>query len=297
MTDTRSKLNAFLFQQPAIESTAANVALLLARIYAGFTIMSAGLDKIPMLDWMVDQVITIGFPFPVFFAWLACFTEFAFGLLLIFGLLTRPAGIMLAITMGVAAFGYHKVMPLTGVHIAQHFVWLFVVFASIGGGRYSVDALIRKPGTAENTNWVRLAVPAFVFVLGLGVVLEFTRPPRDNGGNEELTISSINIPGSFNNWDPASNEMTKINDQEYAMQIAFDNPGVIDFKFTANASWDYNLGAPESVTARFPLNDIAVLNDGNNTQNIRAYIPAAGTYQFTLNSETFAYGLDSLSTQ
>lgn len=297
MTDFRTKLNTFLFQQPEIESTAANAGLLLARIYAGLTIMSAGLDKIPLPAWMIDQVTTVGFPFPTFFAWLACFTEFGFGLLLTLGLLTRLSGLMLAFTMGVAAFGYHNVLPLVDIHIAQHYVWLFIVFAAVGAGKYSLDALIRKPGTAINTQWAKLAVPALIGVFSLGLFLEFTRPQRDNGGDEELVISSINIPGSFNNWDPASNMMTQLSDTEYAMEVAFENPGIIEFKFTANKSWDVNLGVPEAIAATFPVSGAAALDGGNTTQNIRAYIPAPGTYQFMLNSETYAYSLDSLATR
>lgn len=297
MNDIRTKLNTFLFQQPAIESIAANLGLLLARIYAGFTIMSAGLDKIPLPAWMVEQVTTVGFPFPTFFAWLACFTEFGFGLLLVFGLVTRLSGVMLAFTMGVAAFGYHEVLPLVNIHIAQHYVWLFVVFAAVGAGKYSLDALIRKPGTSVNTQWGRLAVPALIGVFALGLFLEFTRPQRDTGGDDEPVISSINIPGSFNNWDPASNMMTQLNETDYTMEMAFENAGVIDFKFTANQSWDFNLGAAERAAAGFPIAGVATLDGGNTTQNIRAYIPAPGTYLFTLNSDTYAYSLDSLATR
>ena len=108
--------------------------------------MGAGLDKIPLPDWMVDQVITVGFPLPVFFAWVACFTEFGFGLLLILGFMTRLSALMLAFTIGVAAFGFHGVLPLIGMHITQHYLWLFVLLAAVGAGRYSIDYLVKKPG-------------------------------------------------------------------------------------------------------------------------------------------------------
>ncbi|MEM8485479.1 MAG: hypothetical protein AAF564_08005, partial [Bacteroidota bacterium] len=91
--------------------------------------------------------------------------------------------------------------------------------------------------------------------------------------------------------------MTQQSDTDYSMEMAFDNPGVIDFKFTANESWDINLGAIEANPAGFPISGVAAIDGGNNTQNIRAYIPAPGTYKFTLNSETYAYSLDSLATR
>ena len=104
--------------------------MLLARLYAGLTIASAGLDKLPTPDWMVDQVVQLKlFPQPAWFAFIACFTEFVCGILLAVGLLTRSSGLLLAFTMGVAAFRFHRVTPLLGMHIAQGFVWLFMMLA------------------------------------------------------------------------------------------------------------------------------------------------------------------------
>ncbi|MEQ8837334.1 MAG: hypothetical protein RID07_11070, partial [Lacipirellulaceae bacterium] len=59
----------------ARHSYAADLALLGARLYGGVTIAYAGLDKLPRPDWMVDQVVKIGwFPVPEFFATVACVT-------------------------------------------------------------------------------------------------------------------------------------------------------------------------------------------------------------------------------
>ena len=58
----------------------ADLLLLGARLYGGYTIASAGLDKLPVPDWMVDQVAQVGFPAVSFFALVACLTEFAGGL-------------------------------------------------------------------------------------------------------------------------------------------------------------------------------------------------------------------------
>lgn len=295
MKDLRSIVTAFLFEQPALVHPASNIGLLLARVYAGVTIMSAGLDKLPLPEWMVEQVITVGFPFPTFFAWLSSFSEFAFGLMLVFGLMTRISGIMLGITMGVAAFGFHRVLPLVDMHIAQHFFWMFIVFSTVGGGKYTIDYLIRKPGTAENTRWVYAAAPSCALILIFGLWLEFASPepvPQER----QVVISSINIPGSFNDWNPEANNMTQVSDTDYTLDIAFDAPGVIDFKFTANQTWDINLGVTEAQPAGFPISGVAALDEGNTTQNIRAYIPAAGQYRFSLNRQNFMYTLDSLST-
>ena len=294
MSEFKNIINTFLFDQTPINKPIISIALLCARIYAGYTIMTAGLDKLPMPDWMIDQVTTIGFPFPVFFAWVACFTEFAFGLLLILGFMTRLSGLMLAFTIGVAAFGFHGVLPLIGMHITQHFLWLFVLIAAIGPGPISIDYLIKKPQETITSRFSYLAIPALVLLLATGLVIEFTqRTP-----SEEATappITSINIPGSFNNWDPAANEMTQVSETDYSLDVDFEQAGLIEFKFTANASWDINLGETDQSSSRFPLNGTVAVDAGN-TQNIQAYIPKPGRYTFTLNRQTYTYALDSLST-
>lgn len=145
-----------------------------ARLYAGLTIAGAGLDKIPTPDWMVDQVAQLGFPNPEFFALCACHAEYFGGALLAFGILTRPAALLLAWTMGVAAFGWHENTPLLDMSIAQGFVWLFVVFAALGGGRLSMDQLVRTTVMKRWGAWRGLIV-ALVLALpfaGYGVVRE-----------------------------------------------------------------------------------------------------------------------------
>lgn len=295
MKDVKKLFTTFLFQQQPIHHAITHITLLCARIYAGYTIMGAGLDKLPLKDWLVDQVTTIGFPFPTFFAWLATFSEFAFGFLLIIGLLTRLSGLVLAFTIGVAAFGFHQVLPLTGMHITQHYLWLFMLLAVIGPGKFSLDFLIRKPGEMTNTRWVYIAAPSLIILLSIGLFIEFgsTEPAPVA---TELAISSINIPGSFNNWDPGANAMIETGADEYELDIEFNNPGLIEFKFTANKSWDINLGETDQPTASFPVLGTASLDEGNTTENIQAYIPSPGTYRFTLNKKTYSYSLDSLNT-
>ena len=53
----------------------ADLLLLGARVYAGYTIASAGLDKLPVPDWMGEQVARMGLPAVGFFAVVACLTE------------------------------------------------------------------------------------------------------------------------------------------------------------------------------------------------------------------------------
>lgn len=100
---------------------------------------------------LIDGVTTMGFPMPTLFAWAAGLTEFLGAALLALGLLTRPAAAGLVFTMGVAAFVVHANDPwfMTGTggskEPAMLYLFPFLLFLVIGGGRFSIDALLRRP--------------------------------------------------------------------------------------------------------------------------------------------------------
>ncbi len=100
----------------------------------------------------VDNVAALGFPAPVGFAWLALLSEFLGGLLLVAGLLTRPAALLNAITTGVAAFGHHDHPTGDGLS-ALAFCVMTVTLVVAGPGRFSLDALARwfRPRPAART--------------------------------------------------------------------------------------------------------------------------------------------------
>jgi putative oxidoreductase len=291
---TPGLLFSFLFGQYDISKKYVIIPQLLLRIYAGITIMIAGLDKLPLTDWMTEQVTGLGFPFPVFFAWLASFSEFAFGFLLVIGLLTRVSGIFLAITIGVAAFGFHGSLPLIDMHITQYLFWIFVFFAFAGAGRISIDYLIFRKSGETVSKLSYLSIPVLVFLLAFGLYREYSAPEVTYEEPEELQITSVNIAGTFNGWDPASNEMMNVSGNIYQVQVEFDRPSPIEFKFTANKNWDINAGETNQEKTGFPLSGIAEVDEGGNTGNIKAYIPAAGRYIFKVNIENFEYSLDTI---
>ena len=291
--DSKSVLQNIFFGKADIEEKSANAALLLLRFYAGYTIMMAGLDKLPLTDWMVDQVTSMGFPFPVFFAWVASFSEFAFGFMLLIGLATRLSALVLAVTMGVAAFGFQKVMPLTEMHIAQHFFWIYVLFMFLGAGKYSVDNFISNNLTGYLKRITLAVVPVFIILLTIGLIREYSA--EDLAKEESVEILSINVAGSFNDWNPTADELKLSENNNFSANVNFEKAGLVEFKFTANKSWDINWGEEDQGAAGFPVNGIAETDTGGNTNNIEAYIPAAGSYNFNFNSKTFTYTLDTNS--
>lgn len=84
---------------------------------------------------------------PAFWGFMAAFAEFGGGLLLILGFLFRPACVLLAFTMFMAA-----TMHLTkgdGFNVASHAIEACITFLGlffIGPGNYALDSLINRKG-------------------------------------------------------------------------------------------------------------------------------------------------------
>jgi putative oxidoreductase len=123
----------------------ADLGLLAIRIFVGLTLAFAhGMNKLPPVDRFVDVVGAMGFPAPALFAWAASISESFGALFLALGLLTRPAALMILITMLVAAFGRHASDPFTDKELALLYGALSAVFLVMGSGRFGVDAWLRR---------------------------------------------------------------------------------------------------------------------------------------------------------
>ncbi len=103
-------------------------------IYHGWEVFDAekmnGYSK-----WMTD----LRFPATALMAYLGKGSELAGGILLLIGWLTRPAAILLAITMLSVAFGMGHGKIFTDDQHPFLFVVLSLVFVYTGAGKYSVD--------------------------------------------------------------------------------------------------------------------------------------------------------------
>lgn len=120
----------------------ASFGLLILRLSVGLSMLllhgrgklmnfSATAEKFPALFGMSSTVN----------AGLAVFAEVICSALLIFGLFTRFAALMLAITMSTAFFMVHK-MALTGEHsgeLALAYLFAYVTLLFTGAGKFSVD--------------------------------------------------------------------------------------------------------------------------------------------------------------
>lgn len=138
-------LKEILFGSAAIPSPLPNIGLTVLRLFAGLSMALAhGLGKMPPSAGFVEATGAMGFPLPGFFAWAAALSEFAGGLLLAVGLLTRPAAFFVGCTMFVAAFVRHADDPFGSQEKALLFLVISIAFALIGAGRYGLDSLIRN---------------------------------------------------------------------------------------------------------------------------------------------------------
>jgi len=85
-----------------------------------------------------------GFPVPWLLAPLSVAVQFGCGALLIAGLLTRVAGLLVAANFVVAVLMVHFAEPFRGWWPALILVFLGLHFAAAGSGKFGLDALFGK---------------------------------------------------------------------------------------------------------------------------------------------------------
>ncbi|ATB32081.1 DoxX family protein [Melittangium boletus] len=117
----------------------------LVRVVFGLTLALAhGLPKVMGdMSRFAAGVEQLGFPYPLFFAWCAALAEFLGGLLVALGLLTRPAALFAAFTMGVALYR-HRADPFGNMEMSILYLSVMLSALFTGGGPYSVDAKLRR---------------------------------------------------------------------------------------------------------------------------------------------------------
>jgi len=126
-------------------SSSTDLALALVRIFVGLSLMLVhGAGKIPISDGFIEHIGSLGFPYPTFFAWAAALSEYAGAFLLAIGLFTRPASVLIAITMFTAAFINHGDDPFGVAEKSYLYLVISLLFVVLGSGRFGIDAIIRK---------------------------------------------------------------------------------------------------------------------------------------------------------
>lgn len=135
-----------LFGTATTDSRAADLGLLILRVFAGLSLALAhGWDKVPPSGGWISRVGEMGLPAPELFAWLSGFAELGGGLLLALGLLTRPAALLVVLNMATAVLLGHAGDPFGAREKALLFGVVALMYLLAGAGRYSLDALFHDP--------------------------------------------------------------------------------------------------------------------------------------------------------
>jgi putative oxidoreductase len=131
-----------------------NTGILILRIAAGFIIFAHGSGKV--FGWFGGQGLepTIqGFVnfmhIPAWLAYISTFTEFIGGILIIFGLLTRPAALALVINMAVASNVLLHKNFVGGADFPLTLLFAFFAILITGPMNFSLDYLICGKSKSE----------------------------------------------------------------------------------------------------------------------------------------------------
>ena len=119
------------------------------RVVVGIMMIHNGLDKLSNIESFAQAYVAyIGLPFPIFFSYVAAFTELIAAPLVAIGLLTRPAALGLFATMCVAMYHHISVAGLSVAYLELSAIYAacFLFFLINGAGLFSTDALL--------TNWL-----------------------------------------------------------------------------------------------------------------------------------------------
>jgi putative oxidoreductase len=124
-----------------------NITLALLRIVAGLMFMQHGAQKLFGI-LLPDSQPWQGAPAIFSMFWFAGVIELGAGLLIALGLFTRFAAFIAAGQMAVAYFMVHNPQNfwpiLNGGELAALYCFVFLMFAAIGGTRYSIDQLLHS---------------------------------------------------------------------------------------------------------------------------------------------------------
>ena len=135
------------------KSFSKDTALLLLRVITGTVLIHHGFEKLANIENFADAVVRpLHLPFPIFFSYVAAFSEIGGSWLLIIGLATRLGALSIVGTISVAI--YHALVT-SGFNIfLLELLLLYFASASsialIGPGNFSIDEVIIRTLRSES---------------------------------------------------------------------------------------------------------------------------------------------------
>lgn len=144
MNTTTSRL-ALLFKPNCNPNFWSQTTLAILRAVIGIMMIHNAFDKLSNIESFAEAYVSyIGLPFPIFFSYVAAYTELIGAPLVALGLFTRPAAFGLFGTMCVAIYHHIKVagFSLPYLELPAIYAAAFLFFTINGAGLFSTDAMI-----------------------------------------------------------------------------------------------------------------------------------------------------------
>jgi len=141
--------------------------------------------------------------------------------------------------------------------------------------------------------------PTNIVVSGtLNGLYEFTFNDQTLGYSLEPLLASVygsmNVPGTFNGWNPAANSMQLASNDTWQVIIGFSNVTNIQFKFAANGNWTSNWGENNGAQTQFTV-PLSGTGKSNGSTNIVVNAVLNGEYQITFNDLSLAYSVQQFT--
>ena len=122
-----------------------SLGFLLLRLSIGIMLIHHGYEKLENIENFADAFVRpLHLPFPIFFSYVAAFSEIMGSWLIIFGLATRLGALAI---LGTVSFGIYHALVTSGFNI--YLLELLVLYwggavcvVLNGGGKFSIDHLI-----------------------------------------------------------------------------------------------------------------------------------------------------------
>lgn len=141
------------------KTAATDVGLLIARVGIAVLMLTHGVPKMMMLlsGAAVKFPPVLGMS-PEVSLGLTVFAEVLCSVFLMIGLATRVVTIPLIITMLVAVLLIHAADPVSVKEPALHYLLVYVFLLFSGGGKYSIDSLLKRKGATLSAKDLRMQI-------------------------------------------------------------------------------------------------------------------------------------------
>jgi putative oxidoreductase len=143
-----SKFKNFCAEVHVLFSYPKHIIILIARLVLAYGFAKPALMKINDMSATASWFDSISIPFPTFTAYVVSGVEIIGIIGLVLGLFTRSISILLSFVMMGAIVFVHAPHGFSvadnGIEIPLYYMLFLFIFASFGGGKYSLDTILFK---------------------------------------------------------------------------------------------------------------------------------------------------------